>query len=157
MNLIQCKTCTNAVSPNAPSCPHCGEIIKIHNNPVRALAWIILALLIGWVLTFAVSAFGRDVAEVIHYEVCPSSGLEEYRSLDAIVGWLLKDKANNLEYFYLPDGRVMVYKVEAELYGEYDKDGKPILWWQLDEPDGGIWEYFPDGHIEYITEEELGC
>jgi hypothetical protein len=117
--------------------------IKSFVNSVAILRSTVLALALA---AFAVSALGQDVE------------VQYGRPGTTVYGWVLKDKANNTEYFYLPDGRVMVYKVEAELHGEYDKDGKPVWWWQLDNVNGGMWEYYPDGRIEYITQDELiGC
>ncbi len=50
MKLIKCKACEKEISPNAASCPHCGEKLKTEQTATGLLAAIIIALLIGWML-----------------------------------------------------------------------------------------------------------
>jgi RNA polymerase subunit RPABC4/transcription elongation factor Spt4 len=49
-NLIKCKACERDISPNAASCPHCGEKLKTEQTPTGILAAIIIALIIGGIL-----------------------------------------------------------------------------------------------------------
>ena len=48
--LINCKRCTREISPEATSCPHCGEPIKPKQSATGLLAAIIIALIIGGAL-----------------------------------------------------------------------------------------------------------
>jgi uncharacterized OB-fold protein len=45
--LINCKACAREISPNAASCPHCGEKLKVEQSATGLLAAIIIALIIG--------------------------------------------------------------------------------------------------------------
>lgn len=52
--LIECPTCTKEISPNAKSCPHCGETIKKEQSATGAFAAIAIGLIIGLILYFAI-------------------------------------------------------------------------------------------------------
>jgi rRNA maturation endonuclease Nob1 len=41
--LINCKTCGREVSPNAATCPHCGEKLKTQQSAIGIIAAIIMA------------------------------------------------------------------------------------------------------------------
>jgi RNA polymerase subunit RPABC4/transcription elongation factor Spt4 len=53
--LIKCKACEREISPNAASCPNCGEKLKTEQTAIGLLAAIIIALGVGLVLYFAVT------------------------------------------------------------------------------------------------------
>ncbi len=54
-NLIPCPACAQEVSPNAPTCPPCGEVIKKPQSATGVFAAILIALIIGGVLFVAIS------------------------------------------------------------------------------------------------------
>lgn len=61
MNLVECNACKQEISPNATSCPHCGEprIEAQKQTATGLLAALLIGLIIGSIIYMLITGGGR--------------------------------------------------------------------------------------------------
>lgn len=54
MSLVKCAVCGREISPNAATCPHCGERRKPRD--VAFYFWAVMAILFALILAFGIAS-----------------------------------------------------------------------------------------------------